>query len=189
MGSINTLSNNSLQSLLNELQQTASTSNPTANGAGTQQASSVGQPSSDQAQLSPLAQVLSTLQQLQQSDPTEYQQVTGQIATNLKAAAQTATTDGNTSAANQLNQLATDFSSASQSGQLPNVQDLAKAIGGGGHHHHHHSEASSSDSQTPASSATSTGSEVDSQNALSIILNTLSGAGTGTSSNSSDQAQ
>ena len=72
---------------------------------------------------------MSTLQQLQQSDPTKYQQVTQQIATNLQSAAQTAQAEGNTTAANQLNQLATDFTNASQSGQLPNVQDLAQAIG------------------------------------------------------------
>src|ERR1019366_2800930 len=46
------------------------------------------------------------------------------------------TSDGNTTAATQLNQLATDFTSASKSGQLPSVQDLAQAVGG--HHHHHH---------------------------------------------------
>jgi hypothetical protein len=98
---------------------------------------------SDSGQLSPFAQLLSTLQQLQQSNPTEYKQVTQQIATNLQNAAQTATSDGNTSAANQLTQLATDFTTASQSGQLPNISDLAQAIGGGGHHHHHGHHASS----------------------------------------------
>jgi hypothetical protein len=69
--------------------------------------------------------MMSTLQQLQQSDPAKYQQVTKQIATNLTSAAQTAEAGGNTTAANQLNQLAADFTNASQSGQLPNVRDLA----------------------------------------------------------------
>jgi hypothetical protein len=64
---------------------------------------------SDSTQLSPLAQLLSTLQQLQQSNPIQYQQ---QIATNLQNAAQTAQAEGNTTAANQLNQLATDFTNA-----------------------------------------------------------------------------
>src|ERR1700728_1897137 len=99
MGSINTISNTYTQSLLNDLQQTASTTNTATSGANSLAASSVGL-SSDNSQLSPLAQVLSTLQQLQQSDPTEYQQLTGQISTNLKDAAQTATYKGNTSAAN-----------------------------------------------------------------------------------------
>jgi hypothetical protein len=186
MGSINTISNNYAQSLLKDLQQTASTTNNNAStGANSLAASSAGL-SSDNSHLSPLAQVLSTLQQLQQSDPSEYQQLTGQISTNLKAAAQTATTDGNTSHANQLNQLATDFSNASQSGQLPNVQDLAQSIGGGGHHHHH-SEASSSDSSS-TSASTQTQSQATSslfgnttqnnpQDALSVILNTFANAG------------
>ncbi len=88
---------------------------------------------------------MNTLQQLQQSNPTNYQQVTQQIATNLQAAAQTAQSEGNTTAANQLNQLATDFTNASTSGQLPNIQDLAQAMGGHHHHHHHHHRTSGSE--------------------------------------------
>ena len=196
MGSINTLSSSYLQSILSDLQQTGSTTNSPSNGNTTNglATSTVGS-SSDNSQLSPLAQVLSTLQQLQQSDPTEYQQLTGQIATNLQTAAQTATADGNTAAANQLNQLATDFTNASQSGQLPNIQDLAQAIGGGHHHgHHHHSEAASSDTDTDTTTtSTQTQSQVvsslfgnitsqtNSLNPLSIIQNTLSSAGVGSS--------
>jgi hypothetical protein len=197
VGSINTLSSSYLQSILSDLQQTGSTSNSPANGNTTNGLTSSVGSSSDNSQLSPLAQVLSTLQQLQQSDPTEYQQLTGQIATNLQTAAQTASADGNTAAANQLNQLATDFTNASQSGQLPNIQDLAQAIGGGHHHgHHHHSEAASSDTDSDTTTtSTQTQSQVvsslfgnitsqtSSLNPLSIIQNTLSSAGIGSSSN------
>ncbi len=197
MGSINSLSNNYLQSILNDLRQTASTNSTSANSTSTLTASSVGQSSSsDNSQLSPLGQVLSTLQQLQQSNPTEYQQLTGQIATNLQAAAQTATNDGNTTAANQLNQLAADFTNASNSGQLPNIQDLAQAVGGAHHHHgHHHSEASSSDSsdsQTQSQLTSSLFGNTTGQNGsldpVSIILNTFSSAGIGNTSNSAEQA-
>ena len=127
-----------------------------------------------------------------------YQQVTQQIATNLQSAAQTAQADGNSTAATQLNQLAKDFTSASTSGQLPSIQDLAKAIGG--HHHHHHSHAASADTDGDASgngSSSSTsnsstasqslsqllsafqanGTQNESLNPMSIILNTLSSAG------------
>jgi hypothetical protein len=156
----------------------------------------------DNSQLSPFAQLMSTLQQLQQSNPTEYQQVTQQIATNLQSASQTATQDGNTSAASQLSQLSTDFTNASTSGQLPNIQDLAQAVGGGGgHHHHHHMHAASSDSDSSSTSSTSTdsstsstsnsnplssilaafqsnsGSQSEQFNPTSIIMNTLSTAG------------
>jgi len=156
----------------------------------------------DNSQLSPFAQVLSELQQLQQSDPTKYQQVTGQIATNLQSAAQTAQTQGNTTAANQLNQLATDFTNASKNSQLPNIQDLAMALGGGHHHHHHFhsgSAGSGSDSSTansspsaasPSSSSGTSqlmdqllaafqanGSQNDALNPMNIIMNTLASAG------------
>jgi hypothetical protein len=102
----------------------------------------------DSSQLSPFAQLMSTLQQLQQSNTAEYQQVTQQIATNLQAAAQTATADGNTTAATQLNQLSTDFTNASTSGQLPNAQSLAQALGGGHHHHHFHADSAGAQGDT-----------------------------------------
>jgi hypothetical protein len=148
-------------------------------------------PQADTPQLSQPAQVLSSLQQLQQSDPAKYQQVTQQVATNLQSAAQTAQTSGNATAATQLNQLSTDFSTASQSGQLPNVQDLAHAIGGGGHHHHHsHAASSDSDSASQAGGANAnqtmnqlltafqpTTIQTQSVNPTSIILQTLADAG------------
>lgn len=133
----------------------------------------------ENGQLSPFAQLVSTLQQLQQSNPAEYKQLTQQISTNLKNAAQTATADGDTTQATQLNQLATDFSSASQSGQLPNLQDLAQAAGGG--HHHHHANGASSDAnsllnqQLAAFQANS--AQNDATNPIAIITNTLSSAG------------
>jgi len=146
--------------------------------------------------------VMSELQQLQQSNPSQYQQGTQQIATNLTAAAQTATTAGNTTAASQLTQLATDFTNASTSGQLPSISDLAQAIGGHHHHHHHggHSgaisdSASSTSSTSSATSSTSTSQTLSQLLAafqstatqdsaldpMSIILNTLSSAGIGNS--------
>jgi len=202
---INTLSGTNsayLQSLFNTtFGKTTSTSGSTASTTGI----SLGN-TQDTNQLSPFAQLLSTLQQLQQSNPTEYQQVTQQIATNLTNAASTATADGNTSEATQLTQLATDFTTASQSGQLPNVADLSQAIGGGHHHHghHHHGGASATDTTSSSSSTSSTGSTSNSTsnllaqfldpstsgssnqnqplNPMSIIMNTLTNAGITTNS-------
>ena len=127
----------------------------------------------DSSHLSPFAQLASALQQLQQSDPTKYAQVTQQIATNLQSAAQTAQSQGNSSAASQLTQLATDFSSASQSGQLPNLQDLAQAVGGSGGHHHHGHAHSDSDSGSVASSTASSGSSGSLSQTLNQILSLL----------------
>jgi hypothetical protein len=137
----------------------------------------------DTNQLSPFAQVLSSLQQLQQSNPTQYQQVTQQISANLQTAAQTATANGNTSLANELNKLSADFSSASTSGQLPNVQDLAQAIGGGGHHHFHHGGGASITS-TPSSTGSS-GGTATTGNGLSQLIQSLSPSQTGPTANNS----
>jgi hypothetical protein len=157
---INNLSSNYLQSIVNSaINSAGSTTNSSLSKVGT---SSVAK-GSDSSRLSPTAQLLSTLQQLQQSNPTQYQQVTQQIATNLQTAAQTAQSDGNPTEASQLNQLSTDFKNASTSGQLPNSQDLAQAMGGGQgvgghHHHHHHSQAASAASGSDSSTSSSTGS-------------------------------
>jgi hypothetical protein len=196
-GSINSLSSSYLQSVLaTALQGTGLTTKPAGNSPSGIDTSSIGPPP-DNSQLSPFAQLMSALQQLQQSDPTKYGQVTQQIAANLQDAAQTAQGGGNTSAANQLNQLATDFTNASKSGELPNIQDLAQAIGGHHHHHHSHPASAGSDSDSSASagagasSGTSqtlsqqlaafqdTGTQSDPLNPMTIILNTLSKAGIG----------
>jgi hypothetical protein len=206
--SINNLTNGYLQSILgNALQGTGLSLNSTSSNG----ISGISPQSQDNGQLSPLAQVLSSLQNLQQSNPTEYQQVTQQIAANLQSAAQAATNEGNSTAANQLNQLSKDFSTASQTGQLPNISDLAQAIGGGGGHHRHHhgghhasSSSSSTDSTSTSSSTGSTAStstsssnpldqllaafqanatQHESLNPLSIITSTLANAGI-TSTNS-----
>jgi hypothetical protein len=193
IGSLNPLSNTYLQSILTSaIQGTGLTTNSANNSLSTSAASSITQ-APDNSQLSPFAQLMSQLQKLQQTDPAKYQQVTGQIATNLQTAAQTATAAGNTTQAAQLTQLSNDFSSASKSGQLPNMQDLAQAVGGH-HHHHHHAEPASTTDPTSTSSTTSTSSPSQTLSQLlgafqtngaqsaatdptSIIMSTLSSAG------------
>jgi len=192
-GSINPLSNSYLQSILGSVVQNAGlTTNNTNNSlSGIGSLSAVQQ--QDSGQLSPFAQLMSMLQQLQQSNPTQYQQVTQQIATNLQSAAQTAQSEGNTTAATQLNQISTDFTNASTSGQLPNVQGLAQAVGG--HHHHHHAHAASNDSDANSSSSGASSNsanqmlsqilsafqaneaQTNALNPLNIITSTLSQAG------------
>jgi aromatic ring hydroxylase len=164
---VKSLSNSYLESLFNNTLQSTATSSTASATTSSPTSSSVSEASqpSDSSQLSPFAQILNTLQQLQQSNPTEYQQVTKQISTNLQSAAQSAQADGNTSAANQLNQLASDFTTASTSGQLPNIQDLAQALGGGHHHHQGH------------------GGGADLDQSTSIVLNALSSVGLNAASN------
>ena len=187
-GSVNSLSDRYLQSILTSAIQRATT-NPTSSSLSGIDATTAA-PGADKSRLSPFAQLIGALQQLQQSDPTKYQQVTQQIATNLESAAKTAESDGNTTAAAQLTQLATDFTDASKNGQLPNITDLAKAIGGH-HHRHHHAPAASADASGSSSTSTSAGQPLsqllaafqtntspnDALDPMSIILNTLSSAG------------
>lgn len=168
ISSINGLSSSYLQSILNtSVQNTGVTS-------GTSSITQL----PDNGQLSPFAQMMSRLQQLQQTDPAKYQQVTQQIATNLQSAAQTAQAQGNTTAANRLNQLSTDFSNASQSGQMPSFRNLAQAIAGHHHgHHHHHMQVASSDSDGDSTSSSSTSSSTT-NSALSQFLAGLEPGGT-----------
>lgn len=146
---------------------------------------------SDSGQLSPVAKLMSTLQQLQSSNPAEYKKVAAQIATNLINAANTAQSQGYTTAASGLNQLAGDFTTASQTGQLPNFQNLGQALGGHHHHHHHFAPPTSEPgspltaSATPSSSNSlisafqSSSPQTDPFDPASIIANTLSSAGIG----------
>ena len=192
MSPVNPLSSSYLQSILTSaLQGVGSTTGQTNNSLnGADALSSVAQPS-DSSRLSPFAQLMNTLQQLQQSDPAKYKQVTQQIATDLKTAADTAQKDGNTTAADKLNQLSSDFTKASQSGDLPNIKDLAQAVGGHhGHHHHAHAAPAASDTDsTDTASAQNqllaafqtSSTQSDALNPMSIIMNTLSQAGITTS--------
>ena len=182
------LSTSYLQSLMSMLGTSNSTSGTSGSTSGI---NALGTSTQDSNQMSPFAQMLSTLQQLQQNNPTEYAQVTGQISTNLTAAAKTAQSEGNTSAASQLNQLAADFSGASTSGQLPNIQDLAQAVGGHHHHHHAHGGASSTSGSSATTASGSTNESLqqlfgsfasgstanDAFDPMSIISTTLSNAG------------
>ena len=89
----------------------------------------------DSTELSPLSQLMSALEQVQQTDPAHYPQLTQQVATSLQSSAETAQTDGNTTAASELKQLADGLTHPSKTGQLPTLHDLAQAIDV--HHHPH----------------------------------------------------
>ena len=105
----------------------------------------------DTSQVSPFAQLVSQLQQqLQPSNPAQFQQVTATLASDLQAAARTAQNSGRPGEADALNQLAAAFNQASQTGQLPSFAPHGAYPSGGfaphgaypadtsAHHHHHH---------------------------------------------------
>ena len=184
MGPINNLTSNYSQLILDPLYQNPGGASDATSKTGNDPSGIVTR--SDTSQLSSFAQSVGTLQQLQESDPPKYQQVTQQIATNLQSAAQAAPSSGNSTAASQLKQLVTDFLTASKTGQLPNFQDLAQAVAGHHHHHHHAAPAASDSSSTDSTSGGGGANQTVNQllsppsealNPLAIIQKTLSSAG------------
>ena len=160
---INSINGNSLISpLLSNQNQTTATA-----GAG-------GLPT-DSSDMSSLAKLMSELQQLQQNDPTQFKAVMSSIAATLKTDAQNATG----SQATALNNLATRFDQAAQTGQMPNFQPQG-AQSAGGHHHHHHVQ--SYDSQAAAATSTSTSpSNQTPFSLIQVIQNALQSAGVNSS--------
>jgi hypothetical protein len=103
--------------------------------------------------ISPMAQILSNLQQIQQQNPDQFKQITASIADKLQQLAKNAQGQGNLAWASQLSQLASQFQNASTTGQMPSAQALQQA-GMSGHHHHggHHGYPATQGSQTDLSS-------------------------------------
>jgi hypothetical protein len=148
----------------------------------------------DISQLSPFVE-FHALHQLLQTDPARYQQVTQQIATNLRSGAEVLQGNGDTTSANRLNQLAADFGLASRLGEFPSIEGLSQAVAG------EHgddlisqstsAEGNSTSSESPSDSKNNVnwlstqylatvpedGTQGDSQTLQGIILSTLSSAG------------
>ncbi len=122
-------------------------------------------------QISGAAKFLNVLQLLATSNPTEFKQITSQISNQLTQAATDAKSQGDTTDASQLTNLASQFNTASQTGQLPssllNQSSQTSATGTTsahhGHHHHHGGSAYGT-------------SQSDSSDVLSLL-----GSSTGTS--------
>ena len=98
-------------------QSPTNTTGSAASSGGLSLAALAAQPAAT-AQISPVAQFMSMLQQIQQQNPDQAQ------------------SHGNTAGVAQLNQLAADFQNSAKTGQLPPIQDL-QATGMGTHNRHH----------------------------------------------------
>ena len=125
MSPISGLSNGYLSSLLRSV---AARSPGGVNlGIGTTSVSaSVSYGSQDSVQLSPIAQFVAQLQNIQESNPTEYPSVLSQIASKLQTVADSAAQSGDSYTASGYNTLVKDFTNAAKSGNLPNIQDLVQ---------------------------------------------------------------
>ena len=108
------------------------------------------------SQVSPWAQLLSRLQQLQQTDPSKLSSVLTDISNKLTTDAQaTGGVEGQA-----LSNLASKFQQAAQTGDLSSLQPTQHRHGG--HHHHHagaYQQAGSSTDPTQTGSAGSTGTQ------------------------------
>jgi hypothetical protein len=81
-----------------------------------------GDDSTSSARISKLGDYMKQLQELQQSDPEKFKEVTAQIAQKLEDAAKTASTDGDTRKSEALTELAGKFKTASQDGTMPDLK-------------------------------------------------------------------
>src|ERR1019366_379272 len=146
--------------------------------AGGNSASAVG--AAAPAAISPPAQFMSQMQQLSQTDPSQFKAVAASVATSFQNAAAQASG----SQAQVLTGLASQFTQAAHTGTLPapqastpvaSVQGAQGASAGhaGAHHHHHHGGGASA---TQSSSV---------QEAFQDAMNVLTQATQGTSSSTS----
>jgi hypothetical protein len=145
-----------------------------ANQGSTTTATSSGSVPTDSSNVSSFANLMSELQQLQQSDPTKFKAVMADIASTLKTDAQNATG----SQASALNNLAARFDQAAQTGQMPNLQPQGQP-GAGGHHHHHVQsyQSQAADAAGTPSAAESASSQKTPFNLAQVIQNALQTAG------------
>jgi hypothetical protein len=164
---------NPLSSLQSTMFQPLSNSTAAGNTNSVSSAATLQDSTSD---ISPMAMFLSNLQQMQQQNPGQFKQITANIADQLQQAAKNAQSQGNSAWANQLNQLASQFQTASTTGQMPAVQSLQQAGMSGHHHHggHHHSTQAS---QTDLSSLFQTqNTNTNSQDLASIFTSAMAGS-------------
>ena len=117
------------------------------------------------ASVSPLAHILSQLQQLQQTDPAKLKTVLTDIANRLQAAAQQASG----SEGQALSNLASKFQQAAQTGNLSALQP--------GHHHHHghrHGAAAAyQQTSDPSADKLSVASQTDRRSPVLDIIDTV----------------
>jgi hypothetical protein len=152
------------------LLQTQSTSDPSTAVPSSTLASSLAPAAT--ASISGAGQLFSLLQQLQQTNPTQFKQVTGQIASQLSAAAQQQSGGAST----VLSQLANKFQQASQSGSLGSFTGPQGAHHG---HHHHGTYNRSGQAVTSSSDTTSQSSLNQLFSSIADNLNSTLGASAG----------
>jgi hypothetical protein len=131
MSSIGSILNSVNSSILSEISSFNTTANQTANTSSSSSTAS----STDTVDFSQVGKVFQELKQLQTTNPSEFKQVLTDAATKLQAAAQQQT---DPTQASFLNNLASRFQEAANTGNLsPLQQNSSGSYAPRGHHHHH----------------------------------------------------
>ena len=132
MSSIGSILNSVNSSILSEISSFNTTSNQTASTNSSASTAS----STDTIDFSQVGKVFQELKQLQTTNPTEFKQVLTDAATKLQAAAQQQT---DPTQASFLNNLASRFQEAANTGNLSALQQSSSngSYAPRGHHHHH----------------------------------------------------
>jgi hypothetical protein len=122
--------------------------------------------------LSKPGQLFSQLQNLAQTDPTKFKEVTADIASQLKDAAASQTGKQ----ADFLNELAGRFDAASQSGKMSDLKPPQEQAQASGLHHHHSVQGAGN---AESSSSSQAGADSMFQAVQGIIANALGSVSTG----------
>ena len=176
MGSIGSTIHSINASLLSEIsayrnsQTSGSTNSP-----------STSTPAPDSVNFSQSAQLFQDLQQLQTSNPAEFKQILSDAAAKFSAAASQQT---NPTAANLLNNLASQFQAAASTGNLSALQPGAAL----GHHGHHHHSGSSISTNGPTASSTTNATTTSQGTGIQNLITSLLSS-TGSSSQTGTQIQ
>jgi hypothetical protein len=91
----------------------------------------------DSSQVSGFGKLMKQLESLQQSDPEKFKATAAQIADKLESAAKEAAATGDSQQASALNDLASKFKTASETGKMPDLRPPGDSDGvrhAGGHH-------------------------------------------------------
>src|SRR5262249_13472971 len=112
----------------------------------------------DSSQVSDFAKLMKELENLQQSDPSQFKETTAKIADKLEAAAKEAADSGDSQQASPLNDLASKVKAASETGEMPDLRppgDSGGMRGAAGGPPPGPPPSSDSDSNSDSSSSTS----------------------------------
>jgi hypothetical protein len=115
--------------------------------------------------ISELGSLMKQLQSLETSDPAKFKEVTSDIASKLQDAAKTAAAGGDSQGAQALNDLASKFTTASETGKMPHLHK--------GGHHHMAPPTTDADGDTSTTSATSSTAPAGASTSLTQYQNML----------------